>query len=235
MKNGKVSVIVVAAGKGARMKADCPKQFIEVGGRPILSYTVKTFQESEVDEIAIVTSEEYREYVQKEIVDRFGLSKVKYVIVGGKERYLSVYEGLKAVEGADYIMVHDGARPFIKAEMINRMILEVKSEKAIVAGVKAKDTVKIVDDNGCVVSTPNRDHVWNIQTPQAFEYNLLKTAYDKIVSEGYEEATDDAMVVEWAMNYKIKVVQGDYNNIKITTPEDMRADLFAEILGSQNW
>lgn len=235
MKKECIGVIVVAAGNGSRMKADCPKQFIEVEGRPILSYTLKAFQESDVDEIVIVTSEEHIDYVKHDIVERYQFTKVSRVVKGGHERYLSVYEGLKAMDNADYVMVHDGARPFVRVSMINRMIAEVKEEDAIVAAVKTKDTVKIVDENGYVSSTPNRNYVWNIQTPQAFTYKLLKTSYDKIVSEGYEGATDDAMVVELASNQKIKVVEGDYRNIKITTPEDLRADLFAEILGFWNW
>ena len=182
MKKEKVSAIIVAAGKGSRMKSDCPKQFIEFQGRPILSYTLKAFLESEVDEIVIVTSKEYMEYVQNEIVKPSGPRKDIRVVEGGSERYLSVYEGLKAVQGAEYVMVHDGARPFVRVEMLNRMINEVMEYRAIIAAVKTKDTVKIVDENGYVCSTPERNNVWNVQTPQAFTYDLLKSAYDKIIA-----------------------------------------------------
>lgn len=222
----KCSAIVVAAGKGSRMQADCPKQFIEVLGKPILYYTLKAFENSEIDEVAVVVSEEYLEYIQREIVERYGLKKVSKVIQGGNERYESVYNGLKLLSESDYILVHDGARPFIEVDMINRVIHEVEVSDAVIVGVKSKDTVKIVDDNGFVKTTPDRNYVWNIQTPQAFAYDLLKNAYDIIVKEKYSSITDDAMVVEYATKHPIKVIEGSYANIKITTPEDLKTEWF---------
>lgn len=222
----KTSAIIVAAGKGSRMKADCPKQFIEVLGKPILYYTLKAFEKSEIDEIIIVVSEEYLEYVQKEIVEKYDLKKVIKVIQGGNERYESVYNGLALLNDSNYILVHDGARPFIEVDMINRVIHEVEVCDAVIVGVKSKDTVKVVNEEGFVQMTPNRNYVWNIQTPQAFAYDLLKNAYDIIVKEKYTSITDDAMVVEYATKQPIKVIEGSYANIKITTPEDLKVECF---------
>ena len=227
MERGKkTSAIIVAAGKGSRMKADCPKQFIEVFGKPILYYTLKAFEKSEIDEVVIVASKEYLDYVQKEIVEKYKLKKVSNVIQGGNERYESVYKGLILLGDSDYILVHDGARPFIEVDMINRVIHEVAISDAVIVGVKSKDTVKIVNAEGIVEMTPDRNYVWNIQTPQAFAYDLLKNAYDIIVNENYTAITDDAMVVEYATKQPIKVIEGSYRNIKITTPEDLKSEYF---------
>lgn len=222
----KTSAIIVAAGKGSRMKADCPKQFIEMLGKPILYYTLKAFEKSEIDEIVIVVSKEYLDYVQKEIVEKYMLKKVSKVIQGGNERYESVYKGLVLLGDSDYILVHDGARPFVEVDMINRVIQEVSISDAVIVGVKSKDTVKIVNAQGIVEMTPDRNFVWNIQTPQAFAYDLLKNAYDIIVSESYTAITDDAMVVEYATKQPIKVIEGSYRNIKITTSEDLKSEYF---------
>ena len=226
----KTCAIIVAAGKGTRMKSDCPKQFIEVKNRPILYYTLNAFQKSKVDEVIVVVSKGYQEYVQKDIVGKFKLDKVKKIVLGGAERYLSVYEGIKAAEGVDYVLVHDGARPFIEPVKINEVIEQVQQYQAVIVGVKAKDTMKIVNEDGYVIETPNRSMLWNVQTPQAFEYNLLKTAYNKIVVEKISTITDDAMVVEYATDQKIKMLEGSYRNIKITTIEDLREEDFENML-----
>lgn len=226
----KTCAIIVAAGKGTRMRLDCPKQFIEVKNRPILYYTLNAFQKSKVDEVIVVVSKDYQEYVQKDIVGKFKLDKVKKIVLGGAERYLSVYEGIKAAEGVDYVLVHDGARPFIEPVKINEVIEQVQQYQAVIVGVKAKDTMKIVNEDGYVIETPNRSMLWNVQTPQAFEYNLLKTAYNKIVVEKISTITDDAMVVEYATDQKIKMLEGSYRNIKITTIEDLREEDFENTL-----
>ena len=226
----KTCAIIVAAGKGTRMKSDCPKQFMEVKNRPILYYTLNAFQKSKVDEVIVVVSKDYQEYVQKDIVGKFKLDKVKKIVLGGAERYLSVYEGIKAAEGVDYVLVHDGARPFIEPVKINEVIEQVQQYQAVIVGVKAKDTMKIVNEDGYVIETPNRSMLWNVQTPQAFEYNLLKTAYNKIVVEKISTITDDAKVVEYATDQKIKMLEGSYRNIKITTIEDLREEDFENTL-----
>ena len=227
-KKPRMAAMIVAAGKGSRMKTDCPKQFIMVQDRPILYYTISAFEHSDVDEIVIVTSKEYVEYVKKEIVEKYEFKKVSMVIEGGAERYESVYCGLKSLNAVDYVLVHDGARPFVTPEQIKAIMAAVCECKAVIMGVKAKDTVKIINEDGYVESTPDRSSVWNIQTPQAFEYNLLKTAYDKIMACECN-ATDDAMVVEFATNHPIKVIEGSYRNIKITTPEDLDVRMFENL------
>lgn len=226
---GKIGAIIVAAGTGSRMNADCPKQFIEVLGKPILYYTLKAFEQSKVDEVIIVTGKDYVTYVEREIVAQFGFRKVSKVIVGGSERYESVYCGLNTMHEMGYVLVHDGARPFVDAKLIDHVIDEVRLHDAVIVGVKAKDTVKLVDEEGMVYSTPNRNLVWNIQTPQAFEYNLLKSAYDKVIGSQTTFVTDDSMVVEYATNHPIKVIEGSYKNIKITTPEDLHEEAFEQL------
>lgn len=230
IKGKKISAVIVAAGKGTRMKCDQPKQYICIDEKPVLYYTLKAFEQSNVDHIVIVVSEDYFEYVQSEIMGRYSFEKSYEVVIGGDERYESVYQGLLKTEDCDYVLVHDGARPYIEVDVINGVIEEVIRSNAVVVGVKAKDTIKIVDENRTVVSTPERSYVWQIQTPQAFEYRLLKNAYDKVIEQKITHITDDAMVVESATNHPIKVYEGTYRNIKITTPEDLRYDFFQQYL-----
>ena len=218
----KFSAIILAAGHGKRMGSDKPKQFLEYGGYPILYYTLRAFVESDINDIIIVTSDDYVDYVTKEIVYAYGLKKVSSIVVGGAERYHSVYEGLKACSKTDYVLIHDGARPFIEPGLINEAMKETKLHKATVLGVPSKDTVKIVDHNLMVNYTPDRNLVWNIQTPQGFEYQLIRKAYEAIIEAGDQNITDDAMVIENTMKVPIKVVMGSYKNIKITTPEDLK-------------
>lgn len=218
--------IILAAGRGKRMQAEVAKQFLLLQGEPILYHTLKAFEASCVDEIILVTGKDDLEIV-KEIVDRGGFCKVAAVTIGGAERYDSVYEGLKCVKDAKYVLVHDGARPLISTEMIQRNIEALKTDKAVVTAVPSKDTIKISDEKGYVQDTPNRKFVWNIQTPQSFHTSLIKEAYEKMYLERENllsagiNITDDAMVVETFMNVPIKLILGDYRNIKITTPEDL--------------
>lgn len=218
----KTTAIIVAAGSGRRMNSNTPKQFIEYKNKPILYYTIQAFEKSAVDEILIVTNKEYIPYVKEDIVNQYSFSKVLDVIEGGRERYDSVYRGLQRLQETNYVLVHDGARPLVTPELIDGVIGKVREENAVIVGVKAKDTIKIVSEDGIVCDTPNRNNVWNIQTPQAFEYNLLKTAYDKIAMIEELVITDDAMVVEYVTKHPIKVLQGSYTNVKITTPEDLQ-------------
>lgn len=229
MSKGRCTAIVLAAGQGRRMGTKVQKQYLEILGFPVLYYSLKAFQESEViDEIILVTGVDEIESCQKEFVEKYNLTKVTKVIVGGKERYDSVYNGLQCVsEDTSYIFIHDGARPMLNQEIIANGFESVMMHKATVAGVPSKDTVKIVDGDTFAVDTPNRSHVWNIQTPQIFEVNLLKEAYENMMKESHHQVTDDAMVVETYMNHKVKVYEASYTNIKITTPEDLKiAEIF---------
>lgn len=217
----KCSAIILAAGVGKRMNSKIPKQFMELEGKPVLYYALKTFQESFIDQLVLVTGASELDFCKKEIVDKYGFNKVKAVVAGGRERYHSVYEGLKAVEGADYVFIHDGARPFVELDMLERAYAEVEKNKACVIAVKAKDTVKIADKDGFVKTTPDRSLVWQVQTPQVFEFQAIKKAHEIVMQQDDIAITDDAMVYEAAFGKPVKLVEGSYENIKLTTPEDM--------------
>ncbi|MBE5959716.1 MAG: 2-C-methyl-D-erythritol 4-phosphate cytidylyltransferase [Lachnospiraceae bacterium] len=216
----KVTAIVLAAGNGSRMKSKIKKQYMTICGKPVIAHTLSAFERSGVDSIVLVTgSEEIEEC--RIIVERENITKVEKIIAGGKERVDSVYEGLKACNNASYVLIHDGARPIITEELIKKCMQEVKECKACVLGVPVTDTIKVADKDGNIESTPDRSTLWSIQTPQCFEYNLVKEAFDKMYNDGEVKVTDDAMVVEKYQNKKIKIVMGEYTNIKITTQSDV--------------
>ncbi|MCR5607468.1 MAG: 2-C-methyl-D-erythritol 4-phosphate cytidylyltransferase [Lachnospiraceae bacterium] len=215
-----VEAIILASGTGKRMNSDKPKQYIDIQGKPLLYYTIKQFDNELIEGIVLVVGENDIEYCKSEIVEKYGLNKVKCIVAGGKERYNSVYNGLKYID-ADYVMIHDGARPFISAVTIDKVYKELQNNDACIVGVKAKDTVKIADDEGMVSSTPDRSYVWQVQTPQAFKTEKIKIAYEKAFSQDMKGITDDAMVWEKCINEPVKLVEGEYTNIKITTPEDL--------------
>lgn len=217
----KCSAVVLAAGVGKRMNSKIPKQFMELGNKPVLYYALKAFQDSFIEEVILVTGINEIEYCKEEIVKKYNFDKVKAVVAGGKERYHSVYEGLKAIEDTDYVFIHDGARPFVELSMLERAYEEVKKNNACVIAVKAKDTVKIANKNGFVQSTPDRELVWQVQTPQVFEYRKIKEAHEIVMGREDINITDDAMVYETAFEKPVKLIEGSYENIKITTPEDM--------------
>ena len=220
--SGKCTAIVLAAGQGKRMNSNIQKQFLEVKGYPVLYYALKCFQDSAlISDIILVTGKDVVSYCKEEIVKKYGFSKVSAVIEGGKERYDSVYAGLLACEDSEYVFIHDGARPFITEEILERGLEGVKKTGACVIGMPSKDTVKIADENGFVKETPDRKQVWNIQTPQIFSYNLIKEAHESIRKKDMSVITDDAMVVEQETGSKIILAEGSYKNIKITTPEDL--------------
>lgn len=216
------TAIVLAAGKGTRMNSKIQKQFLEVEGKPVIYYSLKCFQESPlIRDMILVTGEESLSYCKEEIVKRFGFSKVKKVTAGGKERYDSVYAGLCACDNTDYVLIHDGARPFVTEEILERTCFAVKETGACVVGMPAKDTIKISDRNKMVESTPAREKVWLVQTPQAFRYSLIKESYESIRCKDMSGITDDAMIVEQESGVKVALVHGSYENLKITTPEDL--------------
>lgn len=228
----KNTAIVLAAGQGKRMNSKVQKQFLGLGGKPLLYYSLKCFQDSGmIRDIILVTGAESVPFCKEEIVEKYGLTKVTKVIPGGKERYDSVYEGLLSCENSDFVLIHDGARPFITEEIIRRGIQGVEKTGACVIGMPSKDTVKIADTQGYVAETPDRSTVWTIQTPQIFEYRLIREAHEKIRCRDMSAITDDAMVVEQETGVKIALVEGSYKNIKITTPEDLDiAEIFLKAL-----
>ena len=219
----KITAIVLAAGSGKRMNSKIHKQYLMLSGKPVLYYALKAFEESAVTDIVLVTGHGETEYCRRELVEKYAFAKVTAIVEGGKERYHSVYEGLKAAEGADYALIHDGARPFVDAGLVKRMIDAVKECEACVAAVPVKDTIKVADCDGFVKETPDRSLLWQIQTPQAFSYPLILTAYEKLFAQGEVSVTDDSMVLEQMTEHKVKLVQGSYQNLKITTPEDLVA------------
>ena len=229
------TAIVLSAGSGSRMKSDIPKQYMDLNGKPVIYYSLKAFEESGFSSIVLVCGKNDVDYCKKEIVEKYGFTKVKAVVAGGKERYHSVYEGLKMAEGSDYVFIHDGARPMITPQMIRRLQDVVIVEGTAVAGMPVKDTIKIVDENNYVESTPERKYVWQVQTPQCFSYSIIYEAYKAVITDETEGVpippiTDDAMVLSYATDYEIKMVEADYKNIKITTPEDI---LVASVLLAQ--
>lgn len=217
----KTAAIILAGGRGSRMHSDVHKQYIKINEKPVLYYTLKVFEQSPTDEIVIVCGRGEIEYCRKEIIEKYHINKVSAITEGGKERYNSVYEGLKQIKDADYILIHDGARPFVTEDVICKNIEAVKIYHACITAVRSKDTIKIADEDGIVQYTPDRRNVWNVQTPQTFDANLIQKAYAQLMQFPVEGITDDAMIVETLLKHPVKIVEGDYTNIKITTPEDL--------------
>lgn len=224
----KTVAVVLAAGSGSRMNSDVKKQYMEIGGKPLIYYSLRTFEESIIDDIVLVVSKGDVDYVRKDIVEKYGFQKVTAIVEGGLYRYHSVRRGLQAAAtDCDYAFIHDGARPFVTDEIIMRALHAVKEHGACVVGMPVKDTIKLSDDKGFAVSTPDRAHTWLIQTPQVFSYKMILDLYERLDREEGElmakgvNITDDAMVVEYFTDKKIKLVEGAYTNIKITTPDDI--------------
>lgn len=221
-----VTAIVLAAGKGSRMQSDVPKQYMLIEEKPVLYYSLKSFEESSVDDIVLVVSESDVSFCEKNIVDKYHLNKVKMVVAGGSERYWSVKNGLLAARGADCVLIHDAARPCLTVDVIERTIESVKENGACTVGVPVKDTIKMVDDRGYGIDTPPRKYLWQVQTPQAFFYNDIVEAYRLMEQSDDTDITDDTMIMERYLNKKTKTIFGDYCNLKITTSEDL---LIAEV------
>lgn len=219
----RTGAVVLAGGQGKRMHSQIQKQYLLLAGRPLICHALEAFEHSCVDRIVLVVGAGEEEYVRREILAPMYLQKVCAVVPGGKERYYSVYEGLKALNDCDYVLIHDGARPMITAAMIDRIVEETIEWKACVAGMPVKDTIKIADEAGYAEATPDRSKLWQIQTPQAFSYELVRGAYDCLMQDEslQKGITDDAMVVETCTQQKVKLVAGSYENLKVTTPEDL--------------
>ena len=232
MQKKKCTAIVLAAGQGKRMGTKVQKQYLEIDGKPVLYYSLHAFEQSEViDEVVLVVGEEQVEYCYNEIVLKYAFNKVKTIVEGGKERYHSVWNGLQEVDDEGYIFIHDGARPFVDEEILQRAYEDVQICKSCVVGMPVKDTIKLADSDGFVNETPERSLVWMIQTPQVFETRLVKEAYSLLMKQEKIEVTDDAMVVEQMLGHKVKLTMGSYENIKITTPEDLSiAEIFVKNL-----
>lgn len=212
--------VVLAAGSGKRMNSEVKKQYIQLKGKPLMYYALMAFEKSVVDEIVCVVSPGDEAYVRREVIERFSLKKVHYVIAGGKERYDSVYRALSVIKEDSIVLIHDGARPFLTPQIINDNIECVNKYGACITAVPCKDTIKVIGGTGIVMETPDRRTLWQVQTPQSFLCHELKQAYERVLSESSEGITDDAMIMERA-GKEVHVVMGDYNNMKVTTPEDL--------------
>ena len=232
-KKVRTAAIILAGGSGKRMHSDIPKQYMEVCGHPLIYFTLKAFEESIVDDIVLVVNAGDEDMVRAEYVSKYGFKKVAAITAGGKERFNSSANGLKAVEKieAEYrsdddteviVLIHDAARAMITADVIERTVRDALEYGACAAGVLSKDTVKIAGENGFVSETPSRDKVWIVQTPQSFRYGLISKAYEKMFRDGdTSHITDDAMVAEQFSDTKVKLTEGSYENIKVTTPDDL--------------
>ncbi len=219
----KTVAIILAGGIGKRMNVNTSKQLLKINNKHIIDITLEKFQNNDsVDEIIVVSNIDDLEYLKKDVCIKY--NKVKKVICGGKERQDSVYNALCELESdAKYVLIHDGVRPFVDDLIITNIINETALYKATALGVPCKNTVKKIDKDGFVKETLKRDELFEIQTPQGFYVDLLKDAY-KHLKENNLIVTDDASVVE-CFGHKVKIVEGSYNNIKITTKEDLKIAL----------
>lgn len=284
----RITAIVLAAGRGRRMGSNIQKQYMLLAGRPLICHTLRAFERSPVDDIILVCGSGEEEYCRREIVDAYDFTKVRAVIPGGAERYDSVYAGLKAATGCDYVLIHDGARPCVTDEIIRAAIDGARQYEACEIAVPVKDTIKVADADEFAVETPPRSSLWAMQTPQAFAYPLVYEAYRRFLEPGADRdggelfsgnaassdnavssgstalsgnaadavtapdnsvsdvgsgnlaggasaaptsrtsaITDDAMVVEQFMGRRARLIRGSYENIKVTTPEDLAvAEIF---------
>ncbi len=223
----KTVAIIPAGGAGKRLGLEVAKQYLLLGSLPVLVHTIRVFQIMElVSAIVLVVPKEDVASVQKNIVEKYGLTKVMTVVAGGRERQDSVCNGLQAVpETCDVVIVHDGVRPFVTRDMITRVVAAAAQCGAASIGVPAKDTIKETTDENIVTATLRRQNLWQTQTPQAFGYELLCRAYAEAQRDHFY-GTDDASLVE-RMGVNVRMVAGSHENIKITTPEDL---LIAEAL-----
>jgi 2-C-methyl-D-erythritol 4-phosphate cytidylyltransferase len=226
----RVCALIVAAGKGTRMKMDMNKQYIEIGGKPVLARTVQVFEDcGHVDEIVIVVNARDIMHCRQNIVERYGFGKVGIIVAGGDSRQQSVYNGLNALnDKCGIVLIHDGARPFIDEDSIINSIEAAGEFGGACVAVPVKDTIKFVGEDGFIDKTLERSRLWSIQTPQTFRFDLILNAYKNADAEGFI-ASDDAMIAE-RMGHAVRIVPGTYYNIKITTEEDI---LLAEAIATR--
>lgn len=214
-------VIIPAAGQGRRTKTPLRKQFLPLNGRPILAHTLARFEELDaVDGAIVVVPKGLTKYCKECIVEKYGLSKVFRIVLGGRSRQDSVRNGMKVIpEGCSIVLVHDGVRPLVSKRHICDSIECAKRYGAAVLAVKAKETLKLTSDDLTVIKTVERSGIWLAQTPQVFKYSILKQAYDRAYGDGFY-GTDEASLVE-RMGIKVRIIEGSYRNMKITTKEDI--------------
>jgi len=211
-----VTAIILAAGNSTRFGKNRNKNFERINGKSVLSYSLKTFDENKYVDNIIIAAKEIEKKEIKNIILEEHIKKNTKIIVGGNTRSESVYNCIRATD-SDIVIIQDGARPFIKQEYIDKCIENMNYYKGVTVGVKSKDTIKLANESNIVVSTTKRNNTWIIQTPQCFIRDILLKEYEKYKNE---DVTDDCEILEKG-NYKIKIIKGDYTNIKITTYEDL--------------
>lgn len=214
-KDVKVTAIIIAAGSGKRMKSSTPKQFLLLEGKPIIWHTLSVFQDCEiVEEIVLVANREDIPFLED-------FKKVKKVVPGGWRRQDSSLKGLEAAgsEAEDIVIFHDGVRPFVRRETILECVREVKRTGAAICALRPKETVKVGTEGNLVRETLDRKNLWLVQTPQVFKADLIRRGFEN-AKEKELEVTDEAMLIE-QLGYPVKIVEGDEENIKITTPDDL--------------
>lgn len=236
MDKRRCTAILLAAGSGSRMKSPVAKQFMQLKGRPLIWYSLNAIEKSKIiDDCIVVAPPDQMDYMRKEIIQKYKFKKVDAVVAGGKERYESVAHALGIISSPrrkvpnenGFVFIHDGARPFLTEDLLQRLYDETYKYGACVAAVPSKDTVKLSDERGYVSQTPDRKRVWNVQTPQVFRVRLISEAFETMgnhidrLREQKIPITDDASVMELFSNTRVKLVMGSYKNIKITTPEDI--------------
>jgi 2-C-methyl-D-erythritol 4-phosphate cytidylyltransferase len=216
---GMLGAVIVAAGRGTRMGTKESKQYLPINGKPILVYTLEAFEKAaEISAVVLVVSQEDIVHCQS-YIEKYGLTKISAIVAGGTSRQSSVYEGLQHLN-TEWVIVHDGVRPFVSTESMIDCWRAAEQYGAAVIAVRVKDTIKIADEAGMVHSTPDRNSLWAIQTPQAFRRSDLIIAHKKAAQDGYQ-GTDDASLMERS-GIPVRIVEGDYGNIKITTPDDLK-------------
>ncbi len=218
------AALIVAAGSSTRFGGEIPKQFREVCGRPLLSWTISRFEESAfIDNIAVVVSEEYLLYTSEEVIDPFGFAKVSKIVIGGESRQESVLKGLEALPlSTDFVAIHDGARPVISLTDIERVMKAAQSDRAAIIAQPMSDTVKRVEQ-GFIIATLDRSRLYQAQTPQAFQYDLILQAHRDAAAAARDEstsATDDADLIE-RRGFKVKIIEPGSSNIKVTSQNDL--------------
>ncbi|WP_252504735.1 2-C-methyl-D-erythritol 4-phosphate cytidylyltransferase [Sporosarcina sp. Marseille-Q4943] len=221
------TVLLPAAGSGRRMGAGFNKLFLEMAGKPILMHTLQVFEQDPACSGMILSVKEEEKREIEGMLERFGITKVTALVEGGAERQQSVAACIRAHKAGGIVLVHDAARPFIKQDVIGELVDVADEYGAAIAGVQVKDTMKVAP-GGIVEETVDRSKLWAIQTPQAFRYDLLKEASDKAEAEGFL-GTDESMIVE-RLGHPVRVVESTYDNVKMTTKEDL---LFGEVLLKQ--
>lgn len=235
MEKRRCTAVVLAAGSGSRMQSKVAKQFMLLKGKPLIWYSLQAVEQSRIiDDCILVTGAGDIEYVRENLVRKYGFHKVSAVIAGGTERWESVLNAMRLIgdggvpDQDGYVFIHDGARPFLTEKILQDTYEAVREYHACVTAVPSKDTIKLADEDGFAVSTPDRRFLWSIQTPQVFDTRLIVDVYGKLAAEMESlrqqkiMVTDDASVVELFTDVKVKLVYGSYQNIKITTPEDIK-------------